>query len=54
MNDVLEYVEWAKGFSMSDDGVEAFLAIKKIREISAIMVARKEGWEEEVSAVLNR
>lgn len=50
--DMRHFLEWTEDFSLKDDGVEAYVAIMKLREISSVMAMKSEGWEDDVRAIL--
>lgn len=50
--DLRGFLQWVDDFSMQDDGVEAYTAITKLREISAVVAMEEEGWEDEVRAII--
>lgn len=47
-----EYAIWAKDFSLTDDGVAAFLAIHAIEQVRFEMSTRKEGYLERIEEAI--
>lgn len=52
MIDVTEYLMWRIGFSMEDDGIAAFTALKKLSRIEFEFATREEGWIERAQGIL--
>lgn len=53
MDEASEFLAWKRDFSWGDDGVHAFLSIKKLQKITHIVAMKNEGWEDEVEATLS-
>lgn len=50
--DVREYSIWAKEFNIEDEGVDAFIALQKLRMIENALVAKGEGWEDVLDEIV--
>lgn len=53
MDEATEFHFWKQEFSMIDDGLTAFRAIKKLQEITHIVAMKNEGWEDAVEHSLS-
>lgn len=50
--EVRDYMIWAEEFQMKDDGVDAFIAVQKLRTIEILVREKSEGWGEALEDVL--
>lgn len=54
MNAAQEFLEWKRNFNWDDDGLHAFLSIKRVEEIWTVVAAKEEGWEDVLDDLLSR
>lgn len=52
MNEMREYETWKSGFSMADDGVSAFHALKAMEVVKFEFATKTEGWIERVEKAI--
>lgn len=49
----LDFLTWRDGFSLNDDGLAAFQALKAVEEIRFEMTTRMEGYLDRIQAALD-
>lgn len=51
MDELAEFEQWRAGFRLSDDGLAAFRALKKLELISFEVQVKGDGWVDRVQRI---